>query len=90
MSNIQLVLRVPLDCAYLMRSHLTWHQKVRILLEYPRLTAMVIVPGLASRRNTDRMLGYRVTHFGIGTCSFFSGRFSSGANMSSALRSGGR
>jgi FkbM family methyltransferase len=69
-SKIQLVLRVPLDCAYLVRSHLTWHQKVRILLEYARLTAMVVVPGLASRRNTDRVLGYRVTHFGIGSLQF--------------------
>lgn len=68
--RLSLLLRLVCDCSYLFRSPLTTRQKVRIFVEYLRLTLKTIVVRRANEPGTGRLLGYVVKHFGVGTLQF--------------------
>src|SRR5882724_8800258 len=65
-----LIGRAILDCAYLVRSPHSRRIKIRILLEYLRLTITLILRADASRPGADRLLHYRVSHFGYESLQF--------------------
>jgi FkbM family methyltransferase len=69
-SKTHLVMRVVIDCAYLVRSRLPRPAKIRIFLEYVRLTLKVVLSTDSRRPGTARVLRYSVRHFGIGSVQF--------------------
>lgn len=69
-SRVHLVLRVVIDCAYLVRSRLPRGRKIGIFLEYLRLTLMVIFSVDSTRPGTTQVMRYTVRHFGIGSVQF--------------------
>jgi FkbM family methyltransferase len=68
--RLSLMLRVVIDCAYLFRGRLTTRKKIRIFVEYVRLTLKTILRLRATGAGTERVLGYSVRHFGIGSLQF--------------------
>ena len=69
-SNLHLILRAVIDCAYLVRSGLSRRNKRRILVEYARLTLKTMIRRDPAGGGTDRVLDYEVRHFGIGSLQF--------------------
>jgi FkbM family methyltransferase len=69
-SRAHLLMRVAIDCAYLMRSRLPRRSQIGILFEYVRLTLKVILSRDARRPGTTRVLRYKVRHFGLGSVQF--------------------
>ena len=67
---VQIVARAALDCAYLIRSRHPRRTKARILLEYVRLTIKLIFNAHPDRAGSERVLCYRVRHFGYGSLQF--------------------
>ena len=70
MRMLQLISRAVLDCAYLIRSRHRWAIKVRLLLEYIRLTLKLIIFARARDSGEERVLSYRVRHFGRASVHF--------------------
>jgi len=68
--RVHLILRAVIDCAYLVRSRLSWQNKIRIFTEYIRLTLKILVRKKSTEAGTERVLDYRVRHFGIGSLQF--------------------
>lgn len=69
-SKTHLLMRVVIDCAYLVRSRLPRRSKVAIFVEYLRLTLKVVFSRDATRPGTARVLRYTVRHFGVGSIQF--------------------
>ncbi len=70
MRALHLTARAALDCAYLVRSRYSRRNKVRVLLAYLRLTIKVLLGADPAGARTERVLGYRVRHFGSGSLQF--------------------
>jgi FkbM family methyltransferase len=66
----QLILRAVIDCSYLFRSSLAMRKKIRVLVEYIRLTLMALLRPGDPQGGIVRVLGYSVRHFGIGSLQF--------------------
>jgi len=69
-SKTHLLMRVVIDCAYLVRSRLPRRSKVAIFVEYLRLTLKVVFSRDATRPGITRILRYTVRHFGVGSIQF--------------------
>lgn len=69
-SKTHLLMRVVIDCAYLVRSRLLRRSKIAIFLEYLRLTLKVVFSRDSTRPGVARVLRYTVRHFGIGSIQF--------------------
>jgi FkbM family methyltransferase len=69
-SRAHLFMRVVIDCAYLVRSRLPRARKIRIFLEYLRLTSRVVFSLDSTRPGTTRVMRYTVRHFGLGSVQF--------------------
>ena len=67
---MSLILRAVIDCSYLFRGRLDTRQKIRVLVEYVRLTLMALFRQRGPRAGTTRVLGYSVRHCGIGSLQF--------------------
>jgi FkbM family methyltransferase len=67
---LHLIGRAVLDCAYLVRSPHSGPNKVRILLEYVRLTLKLLLGADPPGVRSERVMGYRVRHFGSGSLQF--------------------
>jgi FkbM family methyltransferase len=67
---LQLVGRGVLDCAYLVRTPLSRRRKLRIVLEYVRLTIKLLMGADPPGARSERVMGYRVGHFGSGSLQF--------------------
>lgn len=65
----RLVLRGVIDCAYLVRSRLPRRRKLRVFVEYVRLTLKLLL-AVTARPSTERVVGYTVRHFGLGSIHF--------------------
>jgi FkbM family methyltransferase len=65
-----LVGRAALDAARLVRSRHTRGKKGRLLLEYVRLTFKLLLAADPSGARPERVLGYRVRHFGYESLQF--------------------
>ncbi len=70
MRGVQVVARAMLDCAYLVRSRQTRRNKLRVLFEYVRMTMTLLLGGDRRGARSDRVLGYRVRHFGYASLHF--------------------
>lgn len=70
MRTLQLISRAVLDCAYLIRTRHRWPVKVRLLFEYTRLTIKLILFAPFRESHEERVMSYRVTHFGRASIQF--------------------
>jgi FkbM family methyltransferase len=69
-SRAHLILRMVIDCAYLVRSGLSRRNQCRVLIEYLRLTLKAVFCRTLDRSGTERVLDYSVRHFGLGALQF--------------------
>jgi FkbM family methyltransferase len=69
-TRLHLLFHAVIDCAYLVRSRLGPGRKVRLLVEYLRLTVKAIVAWNSSNPGSERILGYTVRHFGVRSVQF--------------------
>jgi FkbM family methyltransferase len=70
MPDLHLIGRAVLDCAYLARSRHSRRNKLRILREYVRLTLKLVLGADPRGARPERVLGYRVRHFGYASLQF--------------------
>lgn len=70
MRDVQLIGRAVLDCAYLVRSGHSRRNKLRILREYVRLTLKLLLGADPAGARPERVLGFRVKHFGYASLQF--------------------
>ena len=70
MRTLQLIPRAVLDCAYLVRTPHRWAIKIRLLLEYIRLTIKLILFARIRESHQERVMSYDVRHFGRASIQF--------------------
>lgn len=69
-ARLTAILRIVIDCSYLFRSRIARARKIRVLIDYLRLTLKAVLARNPMRAGVERVMGYSVRHAGIGSLQF--------------------